>query len=62
VEASFGDRKWAVVTVSPVFGDFIRITFIYFRKFPLYYVSMRLMKGTSILALSLSLHSLPLPT
>ena len=34
LEDSFGDKRWPVGTLSPsLFGDFIWLTFIYFRKF-----------------------------
>lgn len=41
LEASFDDKRQPVETLSAsLFGDFIRITFLYFRMFPLHRVSI----------------------
>lgn len=54
-------------SVSLLLEDLIRITFRYFRKFPLHYISIPSLKGPSILAVSPRIHSstlfsLPFPT
>lgn len=52
------EKRWPVGTPSPpLFGDFIR-KFIYFRKFPLHYTSLPLLKYPSNLVVFLHILSL----
>jgi hypothetical protein len=53
LEASFYDKRWPVATSSPrILGHLIRITFIYFRKFPLHMISIPSPKCPAIPAVS----------
>jgi hypothetical protein len=37
LEAFFDDKRWGVEnSISPLFGEFIKFNFIYFRKLPLH--------------------------
>lgn len=61
LEVSFGDKRCPVGTLSPpLFGDFIRIAFIYFKKFPLHQISIPPSK-MSLNSSCLSPHSFPQP-
>lgn len=69
LEAWFGNERWSVETpYAPFSGDLTRITFIYFRKFPLYYVSISPLKyprfavffGSEFSPSTLSSFSLPI--
>lgn len=56
LEASFGDERWPVGTMSPpLFGDFNRIALMYFRMFPL---NIHTTPQMPLSASYLSLHSL----
>jgi len=58
LEVLFGEKRWSVgVLSSSLFGVFIKITFMHYRKFPLHNVSLLSLKCSS-LAVS-PRHSLP---